>query len=111
MELSQTFEGLAPIILLLIVFIGIAYILIIPICVAVIAGNKGRSGFLWFLLSILINPFFAILILIALGDTDEKRRQKVIEDEKTRQEILNSYMTNNTNTTKAEPDYSRYMPH
>ena len=100
------------IVILLVILIGIAYIIFIPICVAVIANKQGRSGLIWFFLSILLNPFFSILILIALGDTDEKRKQKVIEDEKVRLSIRNDFRSENrTNQVPPESDHSRFMPH
>ncbi len=35
--------------------------------VAIIANNRARSGFGWFLLSILISPLFAGILVLALG--------------------------------------------
>lgn len=110
--MNQVSGGLGSSLLLLLIFIGIAYVLLIPFFVAAIANKQGRSGVLWFFLSILLNPFFSILILIALGDTDEKRKQKVIEEEQIRMSIRNSVRSNNNpNNTPPEPDYSRFMPH
>ena len=110
--MNSIFGEYTSIFILLLIIIGIAYIITTPICVAVIANKQGRSGFFWFFLSILLNPFFSIIILIALGDTDEKRKQKVIEDEKARLSICDSLKgENRTNQTPAEPDYSRFMPH
>ena len=54
------------------VVITIAYFLFIPTCVALVAKKKGRHGLVWFLLSIFINPIVALLLLIALGDKDNK---------------------------------------
>lgn len=36
--------------------------------VAFIAGNKGRSGFAWFFLSILISPLLTLILVLALKD-------------------------------------------
>lgn len=85
--MNQVSGGLGSSLILLLIFIGIAYVLLIPFFVAAIANKQGRSGVLWFFLSILLNPFFSILILIALGDTDEKRKQKVLEEEQIRLSI------------------------
>lgn len=83
-----------------------------PFLVAAIANNKGRDGVLWFFLSLILNPLFSILILIGFGDTDEKRKQRIIEEEKLRISISNRYKSdNNTNTTPRESDHSRFMPH
>ena len=54
------------------VVITIAYFLFIPTCVALVAKKKGRHGLVWFLLSIFINPIVALLLLIALGDKENK---------------------------------------
>ena len=54
------------------VVIAIAYFLFIPTCVALVAKKKGRHGLVWFLLSIFINLIVALLLLIALGDKDNK---------------------------------------
>lgn len=54
------------------VVIAIAYFLFIPTCVALVAKKKGRHGLVWFLLSIFINPIVALLLLIALGDKENK---------------------------------------
>lgn len=110
--MNQVSGGFGSALIILIVFIAIAYVLLIPLFVAAIANKQGRSGFLWFFLSILLNPFFSILILIALGDTDGKRKQKVIEDEQIRMSIRNSLRSdNNANNTRPESDHSRFMPH
>lgn len=39
---------------------------IFAIIVAIIASNRGRSGFGWFLLSLLISPILAIILLVCL---------------------------------------------
>jgi hypothetical protein len=54
------------------VVIAIAYFLFIPTCGALVAKKKGRHGLVWFLLSIFINPIVALLLLIALGDKENK---------------------------------------
>ena len=98
--------------ILFLILIGISYIFIMPFLVAAIANNKGRDGVLWFFLSLILNPLFSILILIGFGDTDEKRKQRIIEEEKLRISISNRYKSdNNTNTTPRESDHSRFMPH
>lgn len=61
-----------PIFMGIFVVIALAYFLFIPTCVALVAKKKGRHGLVWFLLSIFINPIVALLLLIALGDKEEK---------------------------------------
>jgi hypothetical protein len=43
----------------------ILFWIIVPICAAIVAGNKGRSGAGWFFITLLLSPA-AILILLAL---------------------------------------------
>ena len=69
------------------VLIGIAIVLVVPFLVAEIAEKQGRSRTGWFFLSLLISPPFAVLVLIALGDTDDKRKERIKEDERIRKEM------------------------
>lgn len=46
------------------------------ILVAVVAGQKGRPGFTWFIFALLLTPVFAILCVIALPD----RRRGVVSE-------------------------------
>ena len=64
-------DGL-PIFMGIFVVIAIAYFLFIPTCVALVAKKEGRHGLVWFLLSIFINPIVALLLLIALGEKENK---------------------------------------
>lgn len=41
--------------------------LVFSIIVAVIASNRGRSGFGWFLLSIFLSPLLTAILVLALG--------------------------------------------
>lgn len=50
----------------LIIFWSIA-----AVVVAVIAANRGRSGFGWFLLAMLISPLLAGILVLALGKVQE----------------------------------------
>ena len=69
----------------------VLYVLAFPLMVAHVANNQGRSGAGWFFLSLLISPVFAILVLIALGDTDEKRKQRAILDEQARNRVREEF--------------------
>ena len=103
-----------PIIIALAIIIGLAYIFLIPFCIAHAAGKKGRSGVAWFFLSILINPFFAMLLLLIVGDTDEMRRKRAIEDERARNTVRSSFLNNmqsNAGNQQQTSDHSKYMPH
>ena len=59
-------------------------LLILSIVTFVMAQKRGRSGFGWFILSLIISPILCIIILACLGDTDGKRRKKLLEDEEYR---------------------------
>lgn len=48
------------------------------------ANKRGRSGLFWFLFSLIISPFLSMLFLYFLGETEEKRRERIIEEEKLR---------------------------
>lgn len=58
-----------------------------PLMIAHVANKQGRNGASWFFLSLLVSPFFAILVLIALGDTNDTRKQRIIEEELTRNNV------------------------
>lgn len=60
---------------------------ILSYCNYLVAKEKGRKGTEWFLYSLLISPIFAILMLIALGDSNEKRVERIREEERIRKEI------------------------
>ncbi|MCQ2339567.1 MAG: SHOCT domain-containing protein [Paludibacteraceae bacterium] len=66
--------------------------LILSIIVACIASSKGRSGFGWFCLSMLISPLISLIILLCVGDSQDKqedsikRAMRVIEKEKNKTE-------------------------
>lgn len=49
--------------------------LILSIIVACIASSKGRSGFGWFCLSMLISPLISVIILLCVGDSQEKKEE------------------------------------
>lgn len=56
--------------------VAIAWI-IFSVLIIVFAGSKGRSGCGWFILSLIISPLLAFIILACLGDTDEKRAENI----------------------------------
>ena len=80
----------------LLLILMVAPFLAMVICVATVAQNQGRNGLGWFFLSLLITPIFAILVLIAYGDTDAKRRQRAIDDERARNSVRNGYANPHT---------------
>ncbi len=54
------------------------------------ANQRGRSGFGWLVLSIIITPFLCMLFLYLLGETNDKRKERIIEEE----ELRNQYRRN-----------------
>jgi hypothetical protein len=54
--------------------IVVAIILMFPILVGVAASNRGRSGFGWFCLSLLITPLFSFILLLALPKQERTAR-------------------------------------
>jgi hypothetical protein len=65
--------------LLIFIFVGIPMLIasfIACFLCAEAARNKGRSHGGWFCLAFFITPFYASIILIALGDTEQRRREK-----------------------------------
>jgi uncharacterized membrane protein len=71
-------------------------LLLLSFIVIPIARKRGRSGFGWFLLSLIISPIVTMIILFVLGDTEEKRREKrkesIEEEERFRKEIRDRSM-------------------
>ena len=74
-------------IIFLIAIVILAYFLAFPLLIAKAAKNRGRSGTLWFFLSILFSPLLVILLLIAMGDTDAKRKEKWMHEEMMRRPL------------------------
>ena len=89
----------APIIVIVIIILALAYFLMFPLLIAKAAKNKGRSGFLWFVFSLFISPLLAILLLLVLGDTDARRREKAVEAERIRNR-MQSIATSNSSQSE-----------
>ncbi|WP_148287955.1 hypothetical protein [Rhodopseudomonas sp. B29] len=49
------------------IIVGIVVWLVLCFVIAAAAGNRGRSGFGWFLLAFLLSPLIAAILLILLG--------------------------------------------
>lgn len=79
-----------PIIIGAIILLVILYFLIFPLLIGKAAKRHGRSSAFWFLVALLISPLLAILILLLLGDTDAKRREKIINEELLRNSLRSS---------------------
>lgn len=57
-------------IIAIIVFIIHIVVSLVPVFMA---RNRGRSGILWFVISLCIGWFWAVIILLIVGDTAEKK--------------------------------------
>lgn len=53
------------------------------------ANKRGRSRLGWFVFTLFFSPFLAMLFLALLGETDERRRERIIEEEEFRNQTLN----------------------
>lgn len=80
-----------------ILFFFAIYLLIFVVYIAFcmipvgLAKKHGRSQFGWFFLSFLVSPLLGLIILACLGETEEKRKERVIEDAELRQLIESNY--------------------
>jgi hypothetical protein len=74
------------------------FLIVLLIWAATVVGKMakryGRNYWSWFWVSLLLLwPFWAILLLCALGKTDEKKRKDIEEDEIIRIETRKKYET------------------
>lgn len=72
----------------------VAIILAVIICLYVIVGKmankRGRNAAGYIILSLFTSPFIVMIILAILGETDDKREERIIEEEEIRNRIRNS---------------------
>lgn len=43
--------------------------------------KNGRSSLYWIIFSICLTPIFGIILLYCIGETEEKRRERLLKDE------------------------------
>ena len=84
--MEQSGIPLSTVLILLFILAIIIILMIIPIKMA---NQRGRSAFGWFLFSIIFSPFLAMLFLLLLGETDDKRYERIIEEEELRNRYRN----------------------
>lgn len=73
-----------------IVILAIAALVLMLLIIPVkMANTRGRSATLWFIFSLIISPFLVMLFLALLGETDEKRKSRIIEEEELRMRYRN----------------------
>lgn len=73
----------------LIVIAIVAFVIMLLIIPVKMANARGRSAALWFIFSLIISPFLAMLFLALLGETEEKRKRRIIEEEELRMRYRN----------------------
>ena len=77
-------------------FIGIAVLTVSIIIIALfvitvnMANKRGRSALGWFLTALFTSPFLAMFFLVLLGETNQKRIDRIIEEE----ELKNRFLSN-----------------
>jgi len=74
-----------------IVIIIIVFIWLLPcFFVGHLAKKRGRSDWFWYIFSFIFTPILGVILVLLLGDTEKKRRQKILEDEELRRSYRNS---------------------
>lgn len=69
-----------------IVLLSLLLLALIP---GLIASKKGRSFIGWYIFSVLLSPLIGLIVVLCLGESDEKRRERIIEEEKIRNSVRN----------------------
>ncbi len=81
--MKTTFDFRGFLIALAILFVVILLIMVYTIPVKM-ANKRGRSGLGWFVFFLFFSPLLAMLFLALLGETDDRRHERIIEDEEFR---------------------------
>ncbi len=55
--------------------------------VVALAANFGRNGFAWFIISLIISPFFAGLLLLIYGKTTKAKAREMLALQKAMKEM------------------------
>jgi Na+/melibiose symporter-like transporter len=55
------------------------------------AKKRGRSQWGWLVFSIFLSPILAMLFIVLLGETDERRHQRIREEEEIRAKYRMTY--------------------
>lgn len=78
---------MTELVLCIIIIVFLVSIVIFIGIVGEAATSKGRSAGAWGTFAFFFSPLVAFLALICLGDTDQRRLEKIKEEEKLRQAI------------------------
>lgn len=70
--------ALAVVVLVLVAFIALC---MVPVSMA---KKRGRSKLGWFLFSFFLSPLLGMIFLACLGETEERRRERLLEEEELR---------------------------
>lgn len=54
--------------------------LILSICCGMYASKLKRSGFCWFLISLILSPLIAFILLVVMGESSEAKEKRVEVD-------------------------------
>ena len=68
----------------------ILFAIYIPLLVLVfrMARRRGRNEALWVAISaVFISPVIGAIVLLVLGETDERKKEKIIQEEELRQSV------------------------
>lgn len=86
---SNTFAFTVGFLIFALVFI-VGIIIIIMGYIVEAATVRGRSGAFWVFMAFITTPLFALLLLIAIGDTEAKKTEKWLEQENHLRNLLQS---------------------
>lgn len=79
----------AVLVLLLLLYLLILFLLsLVP---AYMADKRGRSYVGWLIFSMLFSPILGIILVACLGETEERRRDRILEEEEFKHEIERRY--------------------
>jgi hypothetical protein len=60
---------------------------VVAVCVGIVAGGRGRSGFGWFLLAAFVSPLIAGIALVALPNVRRDREQAEAAERRHREQL------------------------
>ena len=87
MNLKQLFMDRNLIISILVFVLWLCVLSLLAMIPASMAKKRGRSYGGWWLFSIIFSFILGMLFVLALGETDEHRRQRIIEEERLRKSV------------------------
>jgi len=89
--------------------IGLILWFIFCIIVGAAASNRGRSGFGYFILSLILSPLISFIILIALGDNKKIRRERIREEAEIKENVANVYRSGSSHYTNLLTNSSNFI--